>query len=188
MNRTELRATLAIGSLFVFRMLGLFMILPIFALQASQYSDMTPRLVGMALGIYGLSQAFLQIPLGSLSDRIGRKQVILLGLAIFGLGSFIAGSATSIYTVILGRCLQGAGAIGSTTLALLADVTDPKNRTKAMAIVGALIGASFMLAMILGPVLSHFVGVKGIFWLTGLLALLGMLLLPLIPTVRSTTP
>lgn len=182
----EKRSIIALSAIFSFRMLGLFMILPIFAIYAPHYLGSTPTLVGLALGIYGLSQALLQIPLGTLSDRIGRKPVMIGGLLVFTLGSVVAALASSIIGVIIGRALQGMGAIGSTTLALLADLTRVENRSKAMAVIGLTIGCSFMLAMVIGPYLSAHYGFRSIFWVTALLALGGILmLLLLVPTPKQ---
>lgn len=153
------------------------MILPIFTLYAHKLNGSTPFLIGLAMGIYGFTQALLQIPFGALSDRIGRKPIITLGLLIFALGSVIAALSHTITGVILGRALQGAGAIGSTTIALLADLTHEDHRSKALALVGMVIGFSFMLAMIAGPVVNIWIGVGGIFWLTAGLAVLGIAVL-----------
>ncbi len=153
------------------RMLGLFMILPIFALYAETLKGVTPFLVGIAIGIYGLTQALLQIPLGMLSDYIGRKPVIVGGLIVFALGSVIAALSDSISGVIMGRALQGAGAIAAAVMALAADLTREEQRTKVMAVIGLSIGMSFALALVLGPILEHWLGVPGIFWLTAVLAL-----------------
>jgi MFS family permease len=155
-------------------MLGLFMILPVFALHADRYHGATPALMGLAIGAYGLTQAALQIPFGMLSDRIGRKRVIIAGLAIFAAGSVVAALADTITGVILGRALQGAGAIAAAVLALTADLTREEQRTKAMAIIGASIGLTFALAMVLGPVVARLAGVSGVFWLTAALAIGGM--------------
>jgi len=175
MSAAELRASFALAGIFGLRMLGMFIILPVFALYAERLpggSDHT--LIGLALGAYGLTQALLQIPFGHLSDRWGRKRTIYLGLAIFAAGSFAAALAQSIYMVIVGRVIQGAGAVSAAVLALVADLTREENRTKAMAIIGLTIGATFSLSMIGGPVLSRAIGVPGIFALTGVLALLAM--------------
>ena len=141
---------------------------------AEQLSGATPYLVGEALGIYGLSQGLLQIPFGLLSDRFGRKPMIVVGLILFAIGSAVAALSTSIGGVIFGRVLQGAGAVGSVILALVADLTTEENRTKAMAMVGITIGASFMVALVAGPILATFIGVAGIFWLMVGLALVGI--------------
>ncbi len=176
LNPTEKRATLTLASLYSLRMLGLFMILPVFSLYAVELEGVTPLLIGLALGIYGLTQALLQIPFGLWSDRIGRKPVIMIGLAIFAIGSVVAAMADSIVMVIVGRAIQGAGAIAAAIMALAADVTREEQRSKIMATIGISIGFSFVLSMILGPILEQWVGVPGIFWITALLALLGMVL------------
>lgn len=173
MTPRERRSVASLALLYVFRMLGLFMVLPLLALYASDYPGATPALVGLALGIYGLTQATLQIPLGWLSDHVGRKTVILGGLALFAAGSVIAALSQSIEGIIFGRALQGAGAIAGTLLALLADLTRPEQRTKAMAVVGVSIGMSFAIALVLGPAVASVGGLVGVFWLAGLMALLG---------------
>lgn len=164
------------------------MIYPVFSVYGQGLTGATAATIGLALGIYGLAQALLQIPFGFLSDRIGRKSVITAGLVLFAVGSAVAAQSTSIYGVIIGRTLQGAGAVGSTILALNADLTREENRTKAMALIGMTIGMSFALAVVLGPVLNGWVGVPGIFWLTAILALIGILVLYVIvpqPTMVS---
>jgi len=174
MTRGERKAAFSLAGLYALRMLGLFMILPVFALYAEQLDGATPWLAGIAIGIYGLTQAFLQIPLGLLSDRFGRKRIILIGLVVFALGSVVAALADSIYWVIAGRALQGAGAIAAAIMALAADLSREEHRTKVMAVIGVSIGVAFALALALGPVLNEWVGVPGIFWLTAALALIGM--------------
>ena len=171
MNPTELRATICLALVFAARLLGLFMIYPVFAHYAQQLRGANPVMIGLALGGYGMAQGLLQIPLGLLSDRIGRKTVISAGLFLFGLGSVVAALATSIEGVLLGRILQGAGAVGSSILALVADLTRPEVRTRAMAVVGMTIGLSFGVAVLLGPALAAADGLSGIFWLTAVLAL-----------------
>lgn len=170
----QTRAVVSLTSLYMLRMLGLFMILPVFALYAKDYSGSTPALIGLALGAYGLSQAILQIPFGLWSDRIGRRPVIVIGLIMFAIGSVVAATAHSIEMVIVGRLLQGSGAISGTLMAYVADFTSEKNRTKAMAMIGASIGVSFGLSLVLGPMLSAYGGVAAIFWVTGLLSCLGL--------------
>ncbi len=177
MLSVERRAASSLAGIFALRMLGLFMLLPVLSLYAESFTGATPVLMGVALGIYGLTQALLQIPFGMLSDRIGRKRVIAMGLLIFAAGSVVAALATTIEWVIAGRALQGAGAIAAAAMALLADLTREEQRTKAMATFGMSIGFSFMLAIILGPILNGWVGVSGIFWITGVLALLGLVVL-----------
>ncbi len=165
MTATEKRAVTALSLIMALRLIGLFMIVPIFSLYAKQLSGATPLLIGIALGIYGITQAFLQIPFGLLSDRIGRRRIILLGLLLFALGSMIAALSSSIYGVILGRALQGGGAIGSALMALIADLTREEQRTKAMAISGMTIGLSFALAIIVGPLLAQWLPIQNLFWL-----------------------
>ncbi len=183
LHNHENRNTLALASIFAFRMLGLFMILPVFSIFAHQLSGATPFLIGMALGIYGLTQATLQIPFGMLSDRFGRKPIITIGLLLFAIGSVIAALSHSITGIIIGRALQGSGAIGSTLIALIADLTREENRTKAMAIVGMVIAFSFFIALIAGPLLNAWIGVNGIFWVTAAFAMAGLLILHgIVPT------
>ncbi len=155
-------------------MLGLFMILPVLALEVSGYPDFSPWLLGLTLGIYGLTQAMLQIPLGLLSDRIGRRPVVVGGLVVFIIGSLLAANADSLIGILFGRALQGMGAIASTLMAMVTDFTDEKNRTKAMAAIGGSIGISFMLAMIVGPLVVSYAGLSGVFWLSATLGVLGI--------------
>ena len=173
----EQRTTVGLAGVYGIRMLGLFMILPVFALYATSLKGVTPTLVGLAIGIYGLTQALFQIPLGLLSDRIGRKPVILGGLAVFALGSVIAAVSTTIEGVVIGRAIQGSGAIAAATLALLADLTRETVRTRVMAVIGVTIGVSFSVAMVLGPLLDRWIGVPGIFWLTAALAVVAALII-----------
>lgn len=180
MNQLEQRSAYGLAGIYGFRMLGLFLILPVFALYAEDLGHATPLLVGLAIGIYGLTQAVLQIPFGFLSDRIGRKPVIVGGLLLFALGSVIAATADDIWLIIIGRAIQGSGAIAAAIMALLADLTRESQRTKAMAMVGITIGMSFALALISGPLLHHWMGMSGIFWLTAALAVLGILILMLV--------
>jgi len=173
----ERRAIITVASIFSLRMLGLFMVYPVFAIYAFQLRNSTPVLVGLALGIYGLTQALFQIPFGFASDRLGRKPLIMFGLSLFILGSVIAALSDSIYGVVIGRCLQGMSAIGSVMMALVADLTRETVRARAMAVMGITIGLSFALAMVLGPVLGDWAGVQGIFWLMAVFGALAMLLL-----------
>lgn len=174
MTSQEFRAAAALAAVFSVRLLGLFMIYPVFAAYAATLAGASPYLIGEALGIYGLTQGLLQIPFGLLSDRIGRKVMIVIGLALFGIGSAVAAVSTSIGGVIIGRALQGMGAVGSVVLALVADLTGEDSRTAAMAMVGVTIGASFLIALLAGPVVASFIGVSGIFWLMVALALVGI--------------
>jgi MFS family permease len=186
MDKYEVRAVSSLAAVFSVRLLGLFMIYPVFAAYANELSGATPYKIGLALGIYGLSQAILQIPFGVLSDRIGRKVLIFAGLVLFGIGSVVAAVSTSIDGVIFGRLLQGSGAAGSVILALVADLTSEENRTKAMGIVGVTIGLSFMVALVAGPIIASLAGVRGIFWLMVLLALLGIAITQfVVPEPRS---
>jgi predicted MFS family arabinose efflux permease len=169
----EKRAVFTIASLYGFRMLGLFMVLPVMSVYFDQYQQASALLLGLALGIYGLTQAILQIPLGLLSDKIGRRPVILGGLLIFILGSVVAATADNAIGVVIGRALQGMGAIASTLMALVTDLTAEQNRTKAMASIGGSIGISFAVAMVLGPIVAANFGLAGIFWLTAALGLIG---------------
>ena len=188
MNSQESRATASLAAVFSVRLLGLFMIYPVFAAYAGGLAGATPYLTGEALGIYGLTQGLLQIPFGLISDRVGRKVVIVFGLLLFGLGSAVAAMSTTIGGVIIGRALQGAGAVGSVILALVADLTAEENRTKAMATVGITIGASFMVALVAGPIVARFVGVGGIFWLMVALALVGIAITEFaVPNPRRTS-
>ncbi len=177
LSSQERRSSFLLSLIFGVRMLGLFMILPVFSLYAEHFEGVTPFLMGLALGMYGFSSGVCQIFLGMLSDVWGRKVVITLALLLFILGSFFCAEASSIHMLILGRFFQGLGASGSSILALLSDLTRPESRTKSMAIVGMMIGLSFMLSMILGPFLSGFIGLAGLFYLTGLLGALGILIL-----------
>ena len=188
MTGRERRAVGSLALLYCFRMLGLFMVLPLLALYASDLADATPTMIGLALGIYGLTQAILQIPFGWLSDRIGRKPVIIFGLLLFALGSVIAAMADSMNGIILGRTLQGSGAIASTVMALVADLTREEQRTKAMALVGISIGLSFAVAMVLGPVVASVGGLAGVFWFTAVLAAVGIgIVILLVPTPHSAS-
>lgn len=183
MSPTERRAAIGLAGVYGTRMLGLFLILPVFALFAEGLPGATPFLTGLAIGIYGLTQAALQIPFGLASDRFGRKPIILGGLMLFAVGSLVAATADDIFWIIVGRALQGSGAVAAAVMALAADLTREEQRTKVMASIGMTIGASFMLAMVAGPALNHWVGVSGIFWLTAGLALFGMLLIAkVVPT------
>jgi len=184
MNASERRATAALGSIFALRMLGLFMIVPVFAVYGQQYQGATPILLGLAIGIYGLTQALLQIPMSLLADRFPRKPLIIIGLLIFALGGAIAACADHIGWVIFGRAVAGCGAVSAIVMALLADVTREEQRGKAMAAMGLTIALSFILAFSLGPLLTGWVGLAGLFWLTSLAAVLAIGLLWLVPTPK----
>jgi len=188
MTSTEKRAASSLASIYALRMMGLFMILPVFALYGEELTGNTPFLIGLAIGIYGLTQAAFQIPFGMMSDRIGRKPVIAAGLLIFALGSVIAATADSMWGVIIGRAIQGAGAIAAAIMALTADLTREEHRSKAMAAIGASIGVAFAVSLVAGPIISSFIGVQGIFWITAILAIGGIYVLyKIVPTpVKST--
>lgn len=175
MSPLELRASLGLASIFGLRMLGMFVILPVFALYAEHLpGGASHTLVGIALGAYGLTQAILQIPFGWLSDRIGRKPTIYAGLVLFAVGSFVAAWAQDIYMIIIGRVLQGSGAISAAVIAMTADLTREEHRTKAMALIGSTIGLTFALSLVAAPLLNQILGVPGIFAMTGVLALLAI--------------
>ena len=171
MSPEELRASLSLAAIFGLRLFGMFVILPVFALWAEQRPGWTLTLAGIAMGAYGLTQALLQIPFGWLSDRHGRKPIIYFGLVVLACGSFLAAASETPWVVILGRILQGAGAISATVIALAADLTRESQRTKTMAIIGSTIGATFALSFIAGPFLARTIGVPGMFALTGALSL-----------------
>ncbi len=174
---SERRAVFSLASIFSLRMFGLFMLLPVLAVYAEHLSGTTPLLLGLALGIYGLTQAIFQIPFGMLSDRIERKKVIACGLIIFAAGSIIAALSDSIQWLIVGRAVQGAGAISAAVLALNADLTRNEQRTKSMAIIGISIGFTFLMSLIFAPILHAIIGIDGLFWLIALLALMAILVL-----------
>ena len=175
MTPREKRVAMSLSAIFASRMLGLFMVLPVFAIYAEELDGFSPTLAGLAIGIYGLTQAMFQIPMGLLSDKIGRKPVIIGGLVIFAIGSVVAAMADSITGVIVGRALQGAGAIASAIMALAADLTREEHRIKVMASIGMSIGLSFALALVFGPMLHGWFGVEGIFWITAVFAVGGIL-------------
>lgn len=190
MTPLELRASIGLSGIFGLRLLGMFVILPVFAIYAEKLpggDDL--MLVGFAIGAYGLTQAVLQIPFGWWSDRYGRKPVVYIGLVIFAIGSFVAALAPNIYIVILGRMLQGAGAISAAVMAMTADLTREDQRAKAMAMIGSTIGIAFALSLVASPWLDRVIGVPGIFALTGVLALAAMLVMwRLIPDAPQTPP
>ncbi|MEQ8207223.1 MAG: MFS transporter, partial [Woeseia sp.] len=169
---TERRAIGVIAAIAMFRMFGLFALLPVLAVYASQLEGATPLLIGLAVGGYGLTQALLQVPFGAVSDRVGRIPVIVFGLLLFAAGSLLAAESTTIWGVIAGRLLQGAGAISATLTALLADASREQVRTRTMAVFGISIGSSFLLALIIGPVIAAAGGVRSLFWMAAGLAVL----------------
>jgi MFS family permease len=172
MTPAERHTSASLATVFAARMLGLFLVLPVFALEAARYpGGDDPALIGLAMGIYGLTQGVLQIPFGMASDRLGRKRVIITGLLIFAAGSFVAAAADSLWWLVAGRSLQGAGAVSAAVTALLADQTRDQVRTKAMALVGASIGLTFAVSLVVAPLLSAWIGLAGLFALTGALAL-----------------
>lgn len=186
MSGSETRAASGLALVFAFRMLGMFMVLPVLATYGMDLAGATPALIGLAIGAYGLTQALLQIPFGVISDRIGRLPVIYLGLVIFALGSVLAAQADSIWGVIAGRVLQGAGAISAAVMALLSDLTREQHRTKAMAMIGMSIGLSFAVAMVVGPLLTRAFGLSGLFLATAGLAVIGIALVAfVVPSAHS---
>ncbi|WP_108944621.1 MFS transporter [Shewanella halifaxensis] len=189
LSKTEKKVAFSLASVFGLRMMGLFMIMPVFALYGQHLEGFSPLWVGVAIGAYGLTQAILQIPMGILSDKFGRKPIILAGLLIFAIGSLVAANAESIYGVVAGRALQGMGAIAAAVLALAADLTRDEQRTKVMAIIGMCIGFSFALSLLVGPIVAQHLGLSGLFFMTAGLALLGMLIVQvLVPNPISQAP
>lgn len=182
MNSIEKRAIAGIGGIFALRMIGLFMIVPVFSVYGNNYAHATPLLIGLAVGIYGLGQALFQIPMSMAADKFPRKPMIFLGLLLFAIGGVVAATATDIYQVIIGRALAGSGAVSAVLMALLADVTREQQRTKAMATMGLTIATSIMLSFAIGPMMVASLGISGLFWLTAVFALVAMLLLLFVPT------
>ena len=174
MTTDERRATWGVGAVFSLRMLGMVMVLPVLTTYGMALQGATQSLIGIAIGIYGLAQALFQIPFGLLSDRVGRRPLIVTGLLIFALGSVVAATTDSIWGIILGRALQGSGAIAAAVMALLSDLTREQNRTKAMAFIGVSFGITFAIAMVLGPVITNAFGLSALFWGIALLALAGI--------------
>ena len=189
LNRIEKKAAFSLATVFGLRMLGLFMILPVFAIYGTQLEGYTPLWLGLAIGAYGLTQALLQIPMGILSDKFGRKPIILFGLLVFLAGSIVAATSTTIYGVVFGRALQGMGAIASAVLALAADLSREDQRPKVMATIGMFIGLSFTVSMVIGPVVAESYGLAGLFWLTGFLTILAMFMVQfVVPSSVSKAP
>ncbi|MDE2427363.1 MAG: MFS transporter [Burkholderiales bacterium] len=176
MTSTEIRSSASLASIFALRMLGLFLILPVFAVYAKTLPDgNNSTLIGLAMGVYGLSQAFGQIPFGMASDKFGRKRIIVIGLILFAIGAFVSAGATTVAGVIVGRAIQGAGAISAAITALITDATREEHRTKAMAMVGGSIGLTFAISLVAAPLLYQYIGMSGIFILTGVLSIIGIL-------------
>lgn len=189
LNALEKRAAFSLASVFAFRMLGLFMLMPVLAIYGQSLEHVSPMWIGFAIGAYGLTQALLQIPMGWLSDKVGRKPVIIGGLVVFAIGSVIAAVADSIYWVTAGRALQGMGAIASALLALAADLSRDEQRPKVMAVIGMCIGLSFAVAMLLGPMVAASFGIAGVFWLTAGLAMLGIVIVTfIVPNAVNRAP
>jgi len=188
MQSSWLKQSFPIAAIFSFRMLGLFMLIPIFSIYGQDLSGATPILIGIAIGAYGFSQGVMQMPFGILSDYYGRKRLIIIGSILFAVGSIIGAMSHSIYGMILARVIQGMGAVGSVLIALIADNIEDTERPKAMAIIGMSIGVSFALAMILSPWIAEHFGLRGIFILTAFLALLSLVLLKCIPIHQATKP
>lgn len=186
MTPLELRATWGLGTVFSLRMLGMFMVLPVLTTYGMALQGASETLIGLAIGIYGLAQAIFQVPFGLLSDRVGRKPLIVGGLLLFVLGSIVAATTTSIWGIILGRALQGSGAIAAAVMALLSDLTREQNRTKAMAFIGVSFGVTFAIAMVAGPIVTHLLGLHALFWMIALLATLGIVItLAVVPSAKE---
>ena len=183
MNALERRSTFALSSIFALRMLGLFMIIPVFSVAGQSYQYATPALIGLAVGVYGLTQAILQIPFSLIADRYSRKPLVVIGLLLFALGGAVAAMSETIYGVIIGRAIAGGGAVSAVVMALLADVTREEQRTKAMAMMGMSIGLSFVVAFSLGPWLTSLVGISGLFWVTTVMGLAAISMLLMVPKV-----
>ncbi|MCS5591535.1 MAG: MFS transporter [Gammaproteobacteria bacterium] len=184
MNSKERLFVLKVSLVMATRMLGLFMLFPVMSVYAGGYSHTTPFLIGLAIGIYGLTQACLQIPFGYLSDRYGRKPMLLIGLCLFLLGSVVAASTTDIIYIVIGRALQGGGAISAVLMAFLADFVSEDNRAKANAFVGFQIGLAFMLSLLIGPIIASSAGMSGLFWVISGLSIIAMLVVFTLPSVK----
>jgi MFS family permease len=187
MNSAERLFALKISLVMAVRMLGLFMLFPVMSVYADGYENATPFLIGMAIGIYGLTQAIFQIPFGYLSDRFGRKPILLVGLLVFLFGSIMAANTSNIIIVVIGRAFQGGGAISAVLMAFLADSISEENRAKANAFVGFQIGVAFMLSLLIGPIISSRVGLSGLFWVIALLSLIAMLIVLSLKHTKSIT-
>ena len=187
MNKLERTFALKISSIMAARMFGLFMIFPVFSVYANEYTNTTPYLIGLAIGIYGLTQALLQIPFGYLSDQFGRKPILVIGLVLFFIGSVVAAESTDIMGIVVGRALQGSGAISAVLMAYLADYVSPEQRAKANAFVGAQIGAAFMLSILLGPIITVNFGISGLFWSISALSIVALLIVIFMPHTRPKT-
>ena len=187
MSSAERFFALKISLVMAIRMLGLFMLFPVMSVYAGDYESATPFLIGMAIGIYGLTQAIFQIPFGYLSDRFGRKPILLIGLLVFLLGSILAANTSNIIIVVIGRAFQGGGAISAVLMAFLADSVSEENRAKANAFVGFQIGVAFMLSLLIGPIISSRVGLSGLFWVIALLSLIAMLIVLSLKHTKSIT-
>jgi len=189
LNNIEKRAAFSLAAVFGLRMLGLFMILPVFAIYGEELSGYSPIWLGLAIGAYGLTQALLQIPMGILSDKYGRKPIILIGLVIFCFGSIVAAMSETIYGVVIGRSIQGMGAIASAVLALAADLSREEQRPKVMATIGMFIGVSFTVAMVVGPIVAEAFGLSGLFWFTAVLTILAMVMIQfMVPNSVNKAP
>jgi len=189
LNSIEKKAAFSLAAVFGLRMLGLFMILPVFAIYGEQLIGFSPIWIGLAIGAYGLKQAMLQIPMGILSDKYGRKPIILFGLVIFFFGSVVAAMSDTIYGVVFGRALQGTGAIASAVLALAADLSREEQRPKVMATIGMFIGLSFTLAMVFGPIVAQAFGLSGLFWFTAILTIFAMIMIQfMVPNSVNKAP
>ncbi len=187
MNKNEHLFALKISSIMATRMFGLFMIFPVFSVYATQYENTTPYLIGLAIGIYGLTQAVLQIPFGYLSDQYGRKPLLVAGLIFFFIGSVVAANSTDIIHVVIGRALQGSGAISAVLMAFLADFVSKEQRSKANAFVGMQIGLAFMLSLLIGPMITVNLGLSGLFWVIAGLSIIAMVIVATLPHAKPCT-